>query len=388
MANSSTALVKFLSRVSVKLGVGEHVYVVGGAVRNFVLGVPPKDYDLVIDSVALNGRDSEWFAKALQHEIPCPSSLVTNNYGVAILTVKGPWSLQGEDMSGEVIEIANARKESYGGTEGKGYKPTDVQPATIMEDVVRREFNFNTLLWRLKDLAEGPDKAEIIDLTGCGLRDIQEGVLRCPRDPDIVFADDPSRLIRVVKFTMKYGFKIPPDVMASIHRNVDKVRNIPSGHLSNMLIETFLREPTAKKALAEMEKLGILEVVRDVARTDKSFRLALSNWADKEASLDLFFHLIDVGMPVGARLRFLSAEQAQRVREITVQMSAIESDRFVAVLHQPGKIIDTLSLMTQFDLKGRDVGRITDVARSLLLRTPALLSAPSRLEDLVRVNLT
>lgn len=142
-----------------------------------------------------------------------------------------------------------------------------------------------------------------------------------------------------------------------------------------------------KQIIAELEKLGILEVVRDVARTDKSFRLALSNWADKEASLDLFFHLIDVGMPVGARLRFLSDEQAQRVREITVQMTATESDRFVEVLHQPGKVIDTAALMVEFKLKGRDVARITDVARQLLLRTPALLSAPSRLEDLVRVNL-
>lgn len=143
----STAIMKFLAGVARAEGVASHVYIVGGAVRNHLLGVPVKDVDVVVDSVALNGRDSDWFARVLAENIPTTTNLTTNQYGVAILTVKGDWVLDGIPLAGEVIEIANARKESYdnAGGKGKGYKPTDVSPATIKEDIFRREFTFNCM---------------------------------------------------------------------------------------------------------------------------------------------------------------------------------------------------------------------------------------------------
>ena len=110
---TSVALMKFLSDVAIKAGVSKHVYVVGGAVRNFVIGQPVKDVDVVIDSVAA-GKDSAWFAKVVQKAIPVPTSLVTNQYGVAILTVKGEWDVDGANLQGEVLEIANARRNPMG----------------------------------------------------------------------------------------------------------------------------------------------------------------------------------------------------------------------------------------------------------------------------------
>lgn len=237
--DKSIALMRFLSRVSESLGVGDHVYVVGGAVRNFVINRPINDIDIVIDSVALGGgRDSAWFANALQRAIlPAQTSYVTNQYGVAILTVQGPWVLDGFDMSGEVIEIANARKESYGGAGGKGYKPSEVEPATIEEDVARREFSFNTMLWRLSELASGPDKAQIIDLTGCGLDDLRRGLMRCPSDPDKTFSDDPTRMLRLVRFAVKYGFQPTPDVIDAVRRNASKLVNVPQNAVAQLLIK-------------------------------------------------------------------------------------------------------------------------------------------------------
>ena len=234
----SIALMKFLSKVSTRAHMGEHVYVVGGAVRNFILNVPIKDIDVVVDSVAAGkGRDSEWFAKQVQNAIPTSVNLTTNQYGVAILTVKGSWILDGEDMQGEVIEIANARKESYGGAEGKGFKPHMVEPATVEEDVVRREFTVNTLLWRMLDLANGPDRAEILDLTGRGLKDLKDGVMATPKDPDIVFSDDPTRMLRLIRFQTKYGFKVPPDVALSVKKNAHKLKNVPWEAVATLLMK-------------------------------------------------------------------------------------------------------------------------------------------------------
>jgi len=384
----SVALMKFLSEGARKLGVAEHIYVVGGAVRNWVIKEPIKDIDVVVDQIALKRTDaSDWFAKQVQKAIPVETSLVTNNYGVAILTIKGDWELAGESMAGEVIEIANTRKESYGGAEGKGYKPHLVEPADIAEDVLRREFSVNTLLWRLYDLAEGPDKAEILDLTGCGLRDLKEGWLRCPSDPDKTFADDPSRMIRSTKFFLKYGFKLSSEVEAAIRRNKEKLHNIPAGHLSNMLIGTFFEPGVGKKALLEMDRLGLLDVIRDIARTDKAFQQALGNWADSRASLDFVFDLMDLGMPSGKRLNFLTPAQKDRVRQIVVQMSAQESDAFVKILEQPGKVLDMPSFIQEFGLQGAEIRRLLDAARHALMLDPKLIGQREKWTTLVRDSL-
>ena len=370
-SQASLALMKFLSDLSRQLGVGKHTYVVGGAVRNFVIDQPIKDIDVVIDSVALKGKDSEWFAEQVAKAIPAQTQITTNQYGVALLHIVGDWMLGDTNLKGEDIEIANARRESY--TDG-GYTPTNVQPADIYEDTVRREFTFNTLLWRLHDLADGPDKAEILDLTGCGLRDLQEGVMRCPVSPDKTFSDDPSRMIRAIKFLIKYGFTISLEVKRSIEKNKDKLKNIPHAHLSNMLINTFLRESTGKKALLEMQKLGLLDVIKEIAQTQKPFREALANWADKEAKVEFLFDLMDLGLPAGKRLAFLTPAQQAQVRDITVKMHHAEAETFLQVLHQPGKVLDTHALVLEYNLKGSDVRQITDVA---LVRVEQLYPFPA-----------
>ena len=373
-ASEQIEVMKFLSAVARNAGIAEHVYVVGGAVRNFIIGQPIKDVDVVIDSVALRGRDSAWFARKIADSLPCESSLVTNNYGVAILTIKGPWILNGHDLSGEVIEIANARKESYGGEAGKGYKPNMVEPATIQEDVVRREFTINTLLWRLHDLADGPDKAEIIDLSGCGLKDLQSGTMRCPNDPDIIFSDDPSRMIRAIKFLLKYGFRIDPEVAASIKRNAGKLKKMPAAHLSTMLVETFFEPGVGKKALLEMDKLGLLDVVREIAQENKPFRAALDNWANKRSGLEFLFDLLDLQMPMGKRLSVVPQDLLPQFRAY----SEAEPDKAVAlleVLDQPGRKFDMPRLIRELGISGAEIKDVTNTIRRLLVLNPDLTEA-------------
>ena len=66
----SLVLMKWLSRVTKKLGVARHVYVVGGAIRNFVLDEPIKDIDMVVDSLSLRGKDAEWVAEGIARAVP------------------------------------------------------------------------------------------------------------------------------------------------------------------------------------------------------------------------------------------------------------------------------------------------------------------------------
>lgn len=373
-SEASRELMGFLARLSRKLGVGQHVYVVGGAVRNFVLQVPVKDVDVVIDSIALKGRDSAWFAEEIRKAAPVEMSLATNQYGVAILQVKGDWFMGNVNLKGEDIEIANARAESYGGDGGKGYKPSEVVPATIDLDVGRRELSFNTLMWRLHDLVEGPEKAEILDLTGCGLSDLKSGIMRCPSDPDKTFRDDPSRILRVIKFGMRYGFKLSPDTEAAVRRNVQTIRKAPHSAISKILLETILGEANASKALVEMDRLGILDVIREMLAEVKPFRQAVLNWANNQR-FAFFFELMDLGLVTPDRVSFLNPTQRVQFRRNVAAMPELQAERYYDVLKQPGKVFDAPALIAALGLKGGQIRTLTDKARDLLLADPRLMDS-------------
>jgi len=395
----SIALMGWLSKVARDLKVGRHVYVVGGAVRNFVIDQPIKDIDMVVDSIAI-GKDSEWLAGQIQKKIPVKTNLSTNQYGVAILTVKEDWQIGEHNFKGEVIEIANARSESYGGASGKGYKPSEIKPATIEKDIKRREFTFNTLMWRLADLATGPEKAEIVDITGCGLSDLKANTMRCPVNPDKTFSDDPTRMLRAIKFMIKYGFKISGDTEASIRKNAKKIRNAPSSAIVALLIDPILKDPkTAALALKEMKRLGLLDVVSEMIRNDQSFRSTMTNWASDQR-VAMLFDLLDVGLPLKTRLNDFSPQQQKRIREITIGMPDKKALEFLVALKQPGKawrdkmffpsLVGDPKLQQMFSGKRgvRDLAaKINDVARFVLLAQPALFDSPSKLKIAIKKQL-
>lgn len=381
--NETTAneLIKFLSDLTIKLGVAEHVYVVGGAVRNFVLKKPIKDIDIVIDSIALNGKDSEWLAKEISKVIP--SKIATNQYGVAILTIINDWILGDENMKGEVLEIANARTETY----SKGYKPDDVKPSTIEDDINRREFRMNTLLWKMSDLKNGPQNAKPIDLTGHGIKDIEKNEMNCPRDPDIVFSDDPSRIIRSIKFNLKYGFKITDCLKDSIKKNAEKIRNIPPAHLANMLINDFLDKGYGVEAFKKMQELGIFDVIKDIIEKNSAVKQTLNNWVDSSGNIKLIFELADIGLSLGKKLNFLDSEQKNKLKNIIQNFNDKQALRFVEILNQPGKIINTERIINTLGLRGQQISKIRKLFIELVLKNPNILSQPHKIEDFIIDNI-
>lgn len=384
----SIALMKFLSGVAKRLGVAEHVYVVGGAVRNFLIDQPIKDIDVVIDSVAA-GHDSEWFAQQVARAIPAKTNLTTNNYGVAILSIEPSWVLDGYSMAGpkgtgETIEIANARKESYGGETGKGYKPHLVEPATIEEDLVRREFTFNTLLWRLSDLAEGPDKAEVIDMLG-GRKDLSEGVMRTPVNPDKTFSDDPTRMLRAIKFVAKYGFRVPPDMAASIRKNAPKLKGMPWDAVRKIVTEDILDAPNPRKSTALLQDLGLADVLREMMQAEPGFAAAMGrSLSDKEALLLL--DLLDLGWATRTPIGFLDKAGQKRLRGILLSMDDAEGKAFVDALVKPP--INQPRLFEEYGVPPKERQQVAGLARQFLLDDPTLAGDARGLEALVEEALS
>ena len=371
--DKSMALIRWLSEQTRRLRVADHVYVVGGAVRNFVLDKPIKDVDVMVD--AINSRlDSLALAKALSQNIPS-SSVTVNNYGVAIINVSSnsSWSIEGHSFAGEVIEIANSRKESYGG----GHKPEKVEPASIEEDMYRREFTFNTLMWRLSEVANGVDKAEIIDLTGCGMRDLKNMQMVCPSDPDKTFSDDPTRMVRAVKFLVKYGFSIPPQTRKAIERNARHMKKIPSSALSALLLSSVLnREAYIPKALSEMEDLGLLDDVKSRLITEKPFRRTFENWA-KSIGVIAMLDVLDMGLPFNTPLSQFSKDQQVKVRQNVIDMSRDEALKYLYLLKKPTTIFSDrrfLSGLLPRSLSKREIGNWMRTQANIL--TNALLENP------------
>lgn len=378
MSERVSAVLKFLSRVAARLRVAEHTYVVGGAVRNHLLSTAIKDLDLVIDSVQLGAdRDSAWLALQLQQSIPARSNLVTNQYGVALLTVATPWVVDGHDLKGEVLEIANARRESYGGESGKGYKPHLVEPSTILEDLQRRDFTINTLLWRLADLESGHCSAPVVDLLGSGLRDLELRLLRTPQDPDRTFQDDPTRMLRGIKFAVRHGLSLADEVPAAIKRNAAKLIQMPWDAVRKILVEDVLQGPTPRQSVRLIKELELNAPILRLLREESGFHAGVSRGladADPLLLLDLW----DLGWRLkGSPAALVKEHEIPRLRQI-LEADSPTGERFMAALRSPP--INQPQLFERYGLEGAARRRVASTARELLLRDPALCEDPARLE--------
>lgn len=394
----SIALMRFLASASREFsrGVWENLYVVGGAVRNYLLCEDVKDVDLAIDTIRLgDGKDAKWFAEFLQTYLSdhgVRSHYTFNQYGVAILTIGSSWVREGFEMKGETIEIANCRKESYAGVggKGKGYKPTDVRPATIHEDLLRRDFTFNTLLWRLGELENGPEGAEILDLLGRGVPDLYERTVRTPMDPDRTFSDDPTRMLRALKFHLRYDLQIEEETSESIRRNASKLENMPWEAVGTILVRDLFSHSRNDRVLPLLREYGLLDTVKKISR-EKPFAAYLAGqFGVGTWDVGLLLDLSDEGV-VSKPLDFLTPKQRNVLRRLTIEsLTAPEAVAFLEVLRRPP--VNNEELIREFSLEGRDRGRIVAAARSVLLgvsadRRKALLASPDLLQAEVRENL-
>ncbi len=174
------------------------IYMVGGCVRDEILGLLPKDIDLVIDYP--NG--SEIFVDFLDNKFSdiCSGFTKYSRYGTSKFTLL-------YDVNSYIdIECVIPRSESY---DNCFRKPNSVQFTTIEKDAMRRDFCCNALY---KNVLTG----EIIDPTGKGLEDIKNRVLRTPLEPRQTFRDDPLRMLRAIRFYCNKSFEIDGSIYSEL----------------------------------------------------------------------------------------------------------------------------------------------------------------------------
>lgn len=197
---------------------GYEAYAVGGCVRNFMLGIEPKDYD-----VTTSARPDE-MKQALEG-----FRLVETGIKYGTITVI---------VGGMPIEVTTYRVD---GNYTDNRRPDNVTFTTkLAEDLKRRDFTVNAMAYS--------SRTGIIDIFG-GRTDLQNGIIRAIGDPDERFHEDGLRILRALRFASCYGLKIEPGTAEAVHRNKALLEHIAGERIAaelNRLIcgdcENVLRE--------------------------------------------------------------------------------------------------------------------------------------------------
>jgi tRNA nucleotidyltransferase (CCA-adding enzyme) len=210
------------------------LYLVGGFVRDLLLGCPAADFDLVVEGDAIS------FARALAAQY---GGKVTAHlpFGTA------QWFPPISDR--HALDFISTRSETYKHTAAL---PT-VSPGTLTDDLVRRDFTINTLALRL----DGEHWGELRDDLG-GLNDLKRGLVRVLHPES--FQDDPTRLFRAARYEQRYGFQIAPET-ASLMPQAHPLIGALSAERVRHELDRMLEEEKAAAMLSRLAELDLLQPV-------------------------------------------------------------------------------------------------------------------------------
>ncbi len=284
-------LFEHVSEAATKMDVRS--YLVGGFVRDKILGRPTKDVDIVCtgDGIAL----AHAVAATFPHK---PQVNFFKTFGTA------QFRYEGFD-----VEFVGARKESYT-TDSR--KP-QVEPGTIEDDQLRRDFTINALAISLnKD-----DFGKLVDPFN-GVEDLQNKIIRTPLGPDITFSDDPLRMMRAIRFaTQLDGFRIVDDVFEAINRNKERIKIVSQERITDELNKIMsAKKPSVgfdllfssgllKEFFPQLVALSGVEIIEGKGHKDNFYHTlqVVDNTADKSEDLWLRWAALlhDIAKPATKR---------------------------------------------------------------------------------------
>lgn len=194
---------------------GYESYLVGGCVRDLLLGREPKDFDVVTDARPEQVR-----------QVFRNCRLIGRRFRLAHV-----------HFGREIIEVATFRgttavKGSQERVQQKGRLLRDNVYGTIEEDVWRRDFSVNALYYNIRDFS-------VVDYVD-GMADHRAGVLRLIGDPATRYHEDPVRMLRAIRFAVKLGFMLHPDCEKPIEKMAGLLSSIPSARLYDEVLKLFL----------------------------------------------------------------------------------------------------------------------------------------------------
>ncbi len=244
-------------------GLGIPAFIVGGFVRDKLIGRATNDVDIVClgDGILLANKVAERFS-------PVPHVAFFKNFGTAQIKL--------DDID---IEFVGARKESY---TSSSRKPA-VAPGSIEDDQNRRDFTINSLAISLQIESYGT----LIDPFN-GLEDIARKIIKTPLEPAITFSDDPLRMLRAIRFATQLGFTIDEKTFAGIKASKERITIVSQERITDELNKIMLcPEPSIGWDLLFTSGLLTLIFPEMVA-------LAGAEYIDGKGHKDNFYHTLQV----------------------------------------------------------------------------------------------
>ena len=266
---------------------GIDAYAVGGVVRDFFLGRPCTDIDVVCVGREEGGEVHIGIelAKASSQALGGSKVSVFKNFGTASFKFT-PGHKEGSKEQGAggaereyELEFVGARRESYS---HDSRKPI-VENGTLEDDQRRRDFTVNALAVCLNADRYG----ELMDPFG-GIKDMDDGILRTPLDPDITFSDDPLRMMRAIRFASQLGFRIADETFEAIGRNAERIK-IVSAERITVELNKIMASPNPTLGLKLMQKSGLMKLI-----LPEIADLAGIETIDGRGHKDIFFHTMQV----------------------------------------------------------------------------------------------
>jgi poly(A) polymerase len=315
---------------------GHQAFLVGGCVRDRLMGNIPQDYDVATD--ALPDQITTYFPQ---------SERVGAQFGVVLVRGK----------EGAQVEVATFRSD---GLYTDGRRPDRVEFETDpRQDVLRRDFTINALL-------ENPIDGEVIDFVGGG-QDLAKGIVRAIGDPERRFREDHLRMLRAVRFAARLEFTIDPLTMAAIRKLALQVRSVSAERIRDELVR-ILTEGHPRRGVELLDESGLLEIVLpEVKRLQGveqppeyhpegdvwTHTLTMLDMLDRPSrTLALGVLLHDIGKPatfrVAERIRFdghveAGVEIACRILE-RLKFSRAETEQVLALIDNHMKFKDVLQM--------------------------------------------
>ena len=242
---------------------GMEIYVVGGFVRDLIMGKPLNDIDIMTVGEGIP------FAQKLADELGVHKIVSFKKFGTAMIPNK---SVQ--------IEVATARTESY---DDDSRKPSEVVYTDLKGDLLRRDFTINAMSMDIRPKTFG----ELTDPFG-GIADIEKQILRTPLDPDKTFSEDPLRMMRAAYFASKLGFTIEKECRASIKRQAHRINVVSWERIRDEFIK-ILKTKKPSVGLVILQKTGLMEIVFPEIHVMYGIEQT-SEWHHK----DIFAHTLQV----------------------------------------------------------------------------------------------